>query len=526
MTIDLSRILNPLPDASHTRNRETSPPDSQCLAGTRHDVFQHLGLWMRSTGEIWQYSQARKVFPKPICWMYGSFGCGKSAIAQSMAEWYADHKRLAASFFFFRGAGSRSTTHGFAATLPHQIAMNVPGARKHIERAIRQDRRAADPTRSMQSQLRSLVYGPLYDAMVEGCFAPDDPFLVVVDGMDECEDKQGISAFIDCSVDFFSRYPFFPLRLFITSRVEEHIQTHIEDGVAAIYLFDLSSRPSREDLEYAMSVTFMNARKRSKALRSLGHSWPAPNDLDVLLNYCDGSFIFMSTIARFILWGLGKEDRRNPKERLRLALRINPGIDGVYQDILSRSRDLPHFVNVISTLVYLQAPLSTAALAALLGIETYDVVRVLAPLQAILQIPGRDDQPVTFFHTSLRDFLADEARSGQFYAPPSHHTYLMHRCLDVLIGTEPTANAETCLYIMKYWQRHMDAAEKIDNLRIELREPYNPIDAGEWKRRSVQREGGSQRPVKFIVTTRDMDDAKFWGLEDSVRPSNSRNSSM
>jgi hypothetical protein len=83
--------------------------------------------------------------------MYGSFGCGKSAIAQTMAEWYAGKGRLAASFFFFRGAGRRSTVDGFATTLAHQIALNVPGARKFIEEAIIQDPHVGHSSRSLHS---------------------------------------------------------------------------------------------------------------------------------------------------------------------------------------------------------------------------------------------------------------------------------------------------------------------------------------------------------------------------------------
>ncbi|TEB32832.1 hypothetical protein FA13DRAFT_1813182 [Coprinellus micaceus] len=502
--VDLSQLLDPLPDASHTRNRKTSPPDSQCLAGTRGDVFQRLGSWVKE-GIITQElapPECGSLAAKSICWMYGSFGCGKSAIAQTMAEWYVGRGRLAASFFFFRGAGRRNTTNGFVSTLAYQVALNVPGARKFIEQVIVQDPHVVHSSRSLESQLRDLVYLPLLQALVEGRIPHDDPYLIVIDGMDECEDKQEISQFIDLSIIFFSSHPSLPLRLFITSRVEEHIRTHIKDGRAVIHLFDLSGQSSRADVEYAMKSTFENARKHDRALQALGHTWPTQDDLDALVGYCDGSFIFGSTIARFILRGSGDDDPRSPMERLSLALRINPGIDSVYRDILSRARNLPHFLTVISTVACLQTPLSISAIAALLGLSTYDIVRVLVNLQAILQVPGRDDKPVTLFHTSLRDFLTDEARSGEFYSPPSHHTYLMHRCLDVIVGTEPTANTECCQYALGFCRSHMeimarlDAASNLDFLRKDL--PYIPIDRLEWQERSFQSVRGEGRPVKFV----------------------------
>jgi hypothetical protein len=88
--------------------------------------------------------------------------------------------------------------------------------------------------------------------MEEGDCPREDPYLFVIDGMDECDDKEAITYFIDHSIKFFSSQLYIPLRLFITSRVEEHIQTHIEDGAAVIHLFDLSRRSSRADVEYAM----------------------------------------------------------------------------------------------------------------------------------------------------------------------------------------------------------------------------------------------------------------------------------
>ncbi|TEB32834.1 hypothetical protein FA13DRAFT_1731356 [Coprinellus micaceus] len=505
--LDLFQLLNPLPDASHTRDRRTSPPDSQCLAGTRQDVCAQLDGWVRH-GTITQDPtdhQDEGQVVKPICWMFGSFGCGKSAIAQTMAEWHAEKGRLAASFFFFRGAGRRSTVDGFATTLAHQIALNVPGARKFIEEAIIQDPHVGHSSRSLHSQVQSLIYTPLLRCIEEGNFPREDPYLLVIDGMDECDDKEAISSFIDDSVKFFSAPPYIPLRLFIASRVEEHIRTHIEDGTAVIHLFDLSSRSNRADVEYAMKFTFANARKHDRALQALGYIWPTQDDMDILVNYCDGSYIFMSTIARFILWGSGNDDPRTPKERLSLALEINPGIDSVYRDVLSRSRDLPHFFTIVSTMAHLKTPLSISAIAALLGLPTYHLTRVLVTLQAILQVPGWDDEPVTFFHTSLRDFLTDEARSGVFYSPSSHHTYLMHCCFDVLVGAEPSGNPEACKYAINYWREHLEVADHFDatfNLQdlLQSERPYNPIDQGEWGKCSFQSRRGEWGPIKFAVT--------------------------
>ncbi|TEB32874.1 hypothetical protein FA13DRAFT_1576534, partial [Coprinellus micaceus] len=161
--------------------------------------------------------------------------------------------------------------------------------------------------------------------------------------------------------------------------------------------------------------------------------WPAPDDMDQPVDYCDRSFIFGSTLARFILHGIGDRDLQTPMERLPLALKVNPGIDGVYQEVLSCTHYLPHFHIIISTIACIFAPLSISATAALLGLSTYKIICVVVGMQAILHIPGQDDEPMTAFHSSFRDFLLDENRSGCYCTLPSHHTYLVHRCLDLLV---------------------------------------------------------------------------------------------
>jgi hypothetical protein len=112
-----------------------------------------------------------------------------------------------------------------------------------------------------------------------------------------------------------------------------------------------------------------------------------------------------------------------------LALKMNPGLDGLYAQTLERSEHIPHFLNVISTIALLYAPLPTSGIAEVLGIRTYEVVNVLVDLQAIIQVPGTDDMPVTLCHTSLRDFLTIQSRSGRFFAHPRHHAHLYLRLI-------------------------------------------------------------------------------------------------
>jgi hypothetical protein len=155
-------------------------------------------------------------------------------------------------------------------------------------------------------------------------------------------------------------------------------------------------------------------------------SWPGKADSKKLLNHIGGSFIFASTLFKFIFQGSGlPTDHSTPLDRLPLALNIDPGLDGLYSQTLARSAHLPYFTRIISTLALIAKPLPISGIAELLGIQASAVAHVLIGLQAIVQVPGTDDAPVTFYHTSLRDFLTTESRSGQLFVPPSFHARLL-----------------------------------------------------------------------------------------------------
>ncbi|KAJ2925208.1 hypothetical protein H1R20_g11892, partial [Candolleomyces eurysporus] len=353
-----------------------------------------------------------------------------------------------------------------AATLAHQISQNIPGTKPLIESTISEDRsllgHGKPGARSLASKLDDLVFKPCLKALCTGDLSAHDrsPYVIVIDGLDECNKKEDVESFIDYAITFFTRHPTIPLRLFITSRIEEHIRTRLDSK--EIHLLDLNSKFRREDLALYMKATFSRAAQRDRALRTQGGTWPEAKELNKLIDYCNGSFIIGSTLIKFVLGAPGDNDPRTPMERLPLALEISHGLDGVYLQILSRSRNLPHFHLIISTLAAIQQPLSISGLSALLYVSTYEVVRVLVNLQAIIRVPNRDDDPVTLFHTSLCDFLVDKSRSGDFYVPPSHHTFLMDRCLNLLFGPHPSNSEECCRYAIIWWPAHWASALTMD----------------------------------------------------------------
>ncbi|KAJ2913596.1 hypothetical protein MD484_g6809, partial [Candolleomyces efflorescens] len=438
----LIRALNPILDASHTRDLATCPPNSACLPDTRVDVIKVLVEWADSI-LLWNTH---------ILWLHGFVGCGKSALALAIALKFERRNRLVGSFFFFRKTGDRCKMIRFAATLAFQLAVAIPEAAPFIHKAIRD---GGLQVTSLVARLRRLVYEPFKAAVKRiGTFkAFLKPFLIVVDGLDECEDHQEVRAFIDDLLLFFKKNPFIPLRFLITSRVEQHIRGQLKKG--HVRLLDLVNRCSRKDLEVFMEKCFEEEKEKNPVIEAYirDHGdWPTKEDKATLVDHIDGSFIFASVLFKYIVDPT--DTSSTPMERLPHTLNMNPGLDILYSSTLSRSQDIPHFHEVISTLALGFEPFSIAGIAGLLGIETFEVVRVLVDLQAIIHIPGTDDLPVTICHTSLRDFLTTESRSGRFFTSPGFHLHLSHRCNVVRASEQSQAGSAVALYSGKHQAGH------------------------------------------------------------------------
>ncbi|KAJ2933099.1 hypothetical protein H1R20_g4002, partial [Candolleomyces eurysporus] len=431
---DLFQLLRPIPDASHTRNREISPPNSACFPGTRIDVIRRIISWADSI-LLWNTH---------VLWLYGYVGSGKSAVALAVALKFEKRERLVGSFFFFRNAGDRSRMTKFATTLACQLAAAIPEAAPFIEKAVK-----AEPgllVSSLVAQLRRLVYEPFKAATRRGRLLTTTlfkgPFLIVIDGLDECEDRQEMVAFIEDMLYFFKQNPLVPLRFFITSRVEQHIQGYLNND--QVRLENLIDYCSRADIDTFMNTCFEDEKSRNLVIKAYIQEhgdWPIKADKEKLVDHIDGSFIFASALFKYIIDPTN--DQSTPMDRLPHTLNMNPGLDTLYAQALSRSQGLPHFSDILWTLARLQEPLPIVGVADLLGIESFEVVRVLVNLQAIIHIPGTDDLPVTLCHTSLRDFLTTENRSGRFFARPSHHLQLSYGCFVFAIKrtTTPGMNA-------------------------------------------------------------------------------------
>jgi AAA ATPase domain len=414
---------------------------SACLQGTREDVI----------GEI---VRCVKEGDRPICWLSGSAGSGKSAVSQTIAQRYADKGRLLASFFFLRGAGDRSVITRLIPTLAYQLSISTPATASLIRDVIQKE--PAIFSQSRTHQFKRLVIEPIMATRnsILARLPWTKPTIIVIDALDECDERDLMAEFIEAVLGAFRTNPRLPFRLVFTSRVEEHIRQKLKTHAApsVVHHLSLESFDARRDLHRFFQTRFSTVYEENhRVMRNVPLPWPSERELDTLVKKSDGLFIFATTLMNFFSEGSGL-----PQEKLQSVLEVEAGLDPLYMQVLSNAVHDHNFERLIGSIVLLREPLSITFLGGLLQLQTGHIVYSLLGTQSILMIPEDDNQAIRPFHTSLPDFLKMKSRSGKFFIDPSHHhLFIVMDCLTVMMHlTEDIFYVGAQLYACMNWCYH------------------------------------------------------------------------
>jgi hypothetical protein len=439
LLLDPLQLLNPVPDAAY----DSIQGVSGCMEGTRQEIIGKILEWTDGNND------------QPVCWLNGAAGAGKSAISRTVAHLCEESGRLCASFFFFRGVGRRSTITHFISTIAYSMALSIPATRQYIENVLHSDHHILH--RSHERQFQKLIVEPIRSVTF-----PDLPMVIVVDALDECDDWQRISEFIDIVAFAFqdSRMAL-PLRFFFTSRVEEHIRSKFAAYPAhdITYCLSLQEFSADDDIHTFLQTRFASIyQQKRRQIGNISLPWPSQGDLDELVKKSSGSFIFAFTLVKFV-----DDGSDLPHRKLRAALQSHAGLDPLYAQVLQSASHSHLFTQVLQTIITIPTPLSITDLAFLLQIEGGDVIHALEGVQSIIMVPEDDEQPVRLFHTSLRDFFTTQTRSQHlFIDPATSHLAIATHCLAVM-----TLHCGDIIYEVKMldyaaqsWCHHLFSAVK------------------------------------------------------------------
>ena len=254
-----------------------------------------------------------------ILHLFGSEGTGKSAIAQTIAEYCQANGTLGACFFFSGESLERNTDKNLIATLAYQLCVTVPELKPFIAKAVEDD--LSTFQKDVDTQMERLIINPIIQATNEG-ETLRYPILIVIDGLDECEGEKEQCAFLRAVRSAVGRYSL-PLHFFITSRQEEHIVDCLDEDRTFRSTLDLDQQDqaqTKEDIEAYICSEFERIRSVHHIPESF--AWPSQANIQKVVSKTNMSFSRASEIMAFI----DQKSAPSPETQLEFILRTSgPG---------------------------------------------------------------------------------------------------------------------------------------------------------------------------------------------------------
>ncbi|KAL0062009.1 hypothetical protein AAF712_011166, partial [Marasmius tenuissimus] len=448
--------------ATHTAEQQFER--GECLEGTREEVLRVILEWITS-----------KKRSLPICWLSGTAGVGKSAIAMTVAK-SCEGKGLVTSFFFFRSDPRRNNPSALMLTISHGLVVNMPsGARTHINRRISDDATILEAR--MEDQFRELVLKPSLRrgwwrrALARFLSGFKNPDLVIIDGLDECGDEPIQQRILSTILSSYQDSPRSPLRFLICSRPEAWIQEAFEaEGLSRIterVVLDATFMPDNDIERYYLHHFRLICADPRHARVQFPTPWPSLDDLKRLVQMSSGQFVYAATAVRFIKF-------EHPITQLSTILDYIPEnsssrssfekLDNLYHVILSLSHNHKRLLSVLAAVLILptHAPASPEFIELLLGLPAGEVDITLRPLHSVLNIRG-GDEVITVHHTSFTDFLNDSSRSEEMHIDLAayHHalalqwfkvvTQMLEMTPDMILDPDGTSSSPTICQLLGGW---------------------------------------------------------------------------
>ncbi|KAJ3572042.1 hypothetical protein NP233_g3346 [Leucocoprinus birnbaumii] len=408
----LDRLLaHSMRDAFHDSSGRWPPP--RCHYDSRQELKTKITDW--ATGRSAE-------IPEFLLWMYGPFGVGKTAIAQTCADTLADEDILGGSLFFSRPNNRNNPDYIFP-SLAYQFALNSPEFADLLEQIIL--KRPTLLTAARHVQFQELIVKPLREVMTR------DPrvqhWTVILDGFDEVDGIEAQCDIINIIVASI-RDQTTPFRWFIASRPEPHIQRTMRAKNVSPILSQINIPLSPEN-DHEILTFFTKELEKIGEQYDLPPSWCSEANLATLVKFANGLWVCVSTVVRFI----GSSKSLGPTEQLRLVLSVakkssssaNPlaAMDLFYSLIM---RQIPSDVapTVQKILLLNKAYHINCAevnhileLANVLGLSREGFYTACDFLQSILYIQDHEavEKTLRFHHASFMEYIWDDKRSGEYW---------------------------------------------------------------------------------------------------------------
>ncbi|KAB5588134.1 hypothetical protein CTheo_8425 [Ceratobasidium theobromae] len=409
--------LGPAKLANHNSNLSIEISRRTCTEGTRIAIMSELNDWSLDPNAPDLYM------------MSGMAGTGKTTIACSFATRLEGRKQLAASFFCSRTSPECRNANRIMPTIAYQLARYSTPFQSVLCEILGEDPDIG--AKNIVQQFEQLLKEPLLrvkDAISEN-------LVVVIDALDECDDKRAVRLVLDL---IFKHVPNLPLKFFVTSRPEPEIYSkmvaEIPTSHTILHLHEIEKSLVQADIELYLkeelsTVTVTEAEIVELVIRS------------------GNLFIYAATLVRYIQPSDGSVD---PQRRLKSALAIKSGstnqyaeVDALYGAVVKAalerkgldSEEASDVRMVLWTVLCAQEPIGVETLAALSGVDdTARTLSALQPLRSVVHL-SEGSRLVSTLHASFPDFMFSKDRSGLFFCDPAEYHHLVaQRCFAVMKG--------------------------------------------------------------------------------------------
>ncbi|OCK90674.1 uncharacterized protein K441DRAFT_617682 [Cenococcum geophilum 1.58] len=420
--------LDRLPNVSQAAfNSYEKQHESTCLENTRVEVLQEIRDWAHGRDD------------RPIFWLNGLAGTGKSTIARTVARENDQNGCLGASFFFSRGGGDLAHAGKFFPTIAVQLSKRIPALKNLIYTLVEKHNDIA--SHSLDDQWRHLILTPF--TRLDNSFH-QSRLLIVIDALDECEEDKDVRVLLRLLSEI-KDITTVQFRIFITSRPETPLRLGFRQ-MPSIYHHDLVlDEISREVVDRDILTFFkMQFSEIREIFEEVAPDWPGEHRLNLLVNKSEGLFIYAATVCRFLKSNYHCESRKRKRSTPLKSPYLE--LDKMYTQILSYSlkhiedlRDKAHIANemknIISAIAVVSQPLSPMVLGRLLDIEYTAIHRGLRPLRSLFNVPDDESSPIFPLHPSFRDFLFDRQRcTSQHFSITEQevHKGMAEHCINLL----------------------------------------------------------------------------------------------
>ncbi|KIJ33644.1 hypothetical protein M422DRAFT_264414, partial [Sphaerobolus stellatus SS14] len=433
-------------------------PDKGCLPETRKNTLEKLSEWVNDT------SQSRVLF------LLGGAGTGKSAIAHTIARLFSN--RLGAFFRFDRNHLATNQVQWFFSSIINKLANWDKNFRHGL---LSKYKKGSFQTMEYETQWKMFVEAAirLKDGIV-------GPVLIVIDALDESGNINSRKSLLHFLTEHAAQLPS-NFRIIVTSRPERDINK-ANQNVKWMHLENQKDEAKRDLVSYL-----------HHELGALPGADLPKSAYEQLAEMADGLFQWAFTACQFMEdmgEGLTLEERfTNFFTPAASVPRFGKDLDTLYSFILGEKFKLDNdtvkkrFSSVLGQILGAAQPLSCNTLHALHttenGSNINEVNLIVQELGSVLSGVAMGNEPIQPYHTSFRDFLTDENRSGKWYidVDNANHSMVLD-CFHTMnaglhfnlcnlpssflsnkemlpLGVEKEVIAEPLKYACQFWEFHL-----------------------------------------------------------------------